>query len=115
MMMTLSVVAGMTVPRPTEASHLPAGWPGGSRGVSVPRAACGRPRERVLSKLAHFPLAAVPLAEASLVLKARFCAGGDHPRVWSWGDMDRLGPFLQQCVTLVSVCACVCVCYCDCY
>lgn len=71
----------------------------------------GSPSAQVLPMSAFFlSLAAIPLARASHMLKPGICAGGDHPRVWSQGDMYKLGPFLQPSVTGLYMLACVCVC-----
>lgn len=42
------------------------------------------------------------------MLKPRFCAGGDHPQVWSQGN--KLAPFLQQfsqCYLCLHLCVCL--------
>lgn len=94
-MKVLSAMAGMIRPLHTLVSYLPASCSHGG-GLRVPKAARGDPSAQVLPMSAFFSLAAIPLARASHMLKPRACAGGDHPMVWSQGDMYKLGPFLKQ-------------------
>lgn len=101
----LSATAGVIGPLSTLVSRPPAGWPGPAHVVGVSRV---QSSQRGAPAQECFPISCFSHLLLSHWPKRVICSspesvwGGDHPRVWHQGDMNKSSSLSQCC----DVCMC---------